>query len=67
MMARAALLLNWLMARPERSIALVSHKHTLKYVLALTAQSDTLTTVMDNAELRSFMLCRNPDRVLLDK
>ena len=57
MRSRVARFLDWLMRRREQRIAVVAHKHTLKYILALTARSSVLTTVMDNAELRSLRLC----------
>ena len=58
---RVAEFLDWLMAREEREIAVVAHKHTLKYLLALVADDDALTTVMSNAELRSLNVCSNRD------
>eukprot|EP00937_MAST-01D_sp_MAST-1D-sp2_P007209 g7209.t1 len=57
MRRRVARLLTWIMRRRERRIAVVAHKHTLKYMLALTAREGELTSVLDNCELRSLTLC----------
>ena len=54
---RIAEFVAWVMARDEAEIAVVAHKHALKYLLALVADDDALTTVMGNAELRSMVVC----------
>ena len=60
--ARAYRLLEWLMDRPERDIALVSHWVFLNHLFGLSSEGSALAADFGNAEARkATLIIREPD------